>query len=84
MNVLDWALNAAVGERVVYAFRTAAEIEYCVEGGRFGKNLGTAMQAHREGLVFLAQRRKGTGFEYEATRISRPVAKMLKIGEYAR
>jgi hypothetical protein len=78
LDVLLWAKGAETGQRVVYAHRTPYEIEYQLKM----RLLHSAMQAHEAGLVFLAQRRKGDGFDYEATRISRPVAKKLGLLEW--
>ena len=75
MDVLSWAQSAEVGQRVVYAKRTVADIEYQCER----KGLPSAMRAHQQGLVFLAQRRTDDGFDYEATRISPVAAKKLGL-----
>jgi hypothetical protein len=78
LDVLLWAKGAETGQRVVYAHRTPYEIEY----GMKGHLLHSAMEAHLAGLVFLAQRRRNGGYDYEATRISRPVAKKLGLLEW--
>lgn len=75
MDVMNWALGAEIGQRVVYTHRNRADIEFNM--GR--PPLISAMRAHFAGLVFLAQRRRKDGFDYEATRISAPVAKLLKL-----
>ena len=53
--------------------------------GRVAYAMRSAMLAHEAGLVFLAQRRlRNTNtWHYEATRISAPTAKVLRLGEYA-
>jgi hypothetical protein len=85
MDVYAWALGADVGVRVVYGERP-------VEGHAWvsGTALSNAWRASQEGLVFLAQRRvrraKGDPgvVRYEATRISRPTAELLRLVERAR
>ena len=75
MDVLAWAKQAEIGERVTYAERTQDDIE----GRLYSYTLSSAMRAHEEGLVFLAQRRTTLGWAYEATRISLPVARKLRL-----
>lgn len=75
MNVFKWAESAQPGQRVVYASRTDAGNAHIVDKTA----MGSAMLAHRAGLVFLAQRRRGDLFDYEATRISPMTAKKLGL-----
>lgn len=77
-TVDTWANNARPGERVVYASRHVEDSPNTVHGA-----LHPAFQAHELGLVFLAQRRCGDRWSYEATRVSPETAKLLKIGQYA-
>ena len=81
VDVMKWALNADVGTRITYASRPAR-----MPRDESPPSLGAAYAAHLAGLVFLAQRRnrKYGGWDYEATRISRPTAEKLKIIERAR
>jgi hypothetical protein len=79
MDVRLWARLVEPGERVTYAQR-----DVWASGGRAETGVGivftSALAASRDGTVFLAQRRVAPGvFAYEATRISPPVAKILKL-----
>ena len=76
-NVYAWATAAKVGERIVYATRQPWQTCAAPQRG-----METAMMAHEEGLVFLAQRKTLLGgYEYEATRVSKRAAKFLRIHE---
>ena len=73
MDVVNWAKNFSPGARVVYAHRTLHQ-----EPNK--RALESAMAAHEQGLVFLAQRRaRGGIWHYEATRVSIKLAKQLGI-----
>lgn len=72
LDVMRWAQMAQPGERVCYH-----------EGDDVREAIGSnAMLAHNSGLVFLAQRRVGDIFQYEATRVSDRTARTLRIGNY--
>lgn len=72
MNVYEWSADAAVGARVVYHRGTM--------GALAPSRRGPAFDAHKAGLVFLAQRRRADGlFDFEATRISRRTALLLGL-----
>lgn len=75
MDVMDWACRAQPGETVVYTHMDAFDM---VDIPRRWA-LETARKAHVEGLVFLAQRRRSSGFDYEATRISEKTATILGL-----
>ena len=77
MDVQMWAKGAAPGQVLVYATRSRGDIEYGFET----KTLPSAYRAHSDGLVFLAQRRKGDGYEYIAVRISAETRRILRLGE---
>lgn len=78
MNVEQWAAEVDVGTRVVYLER--GMLDDCRENKA---PMQAALRASDAGLVFLAQRRTTRGFQYEATRISRPTAFMLKLVDRA-
>lgn len=77
-----WAADAEIGETVVYYVRTPTS-----DGHLRGKDhhlVSSAWNAHKAGLVFLAQRRVRSGprrgaLEYQATRISTPTAATLRL-----
>jgi hypothetical protein len=72
-----WADNAPVGKRVVYAHRK----DGTDKPPTTSYSLASAFRAHKAGLVFIAQRRKPSGWDYEATRISQETAKVLRLLE---
>ena len=80
MDVTAWAKAANPGERVVYARRSLDDIYLSRDTAPFA----SAQRAHAEGLVFLAQRRRPGGFDYEATRISPWVARKLGLAGHER
>ncbi len=72
-DVLEWARAAPVGARITYAELRMGE-DWREVLGPAGP---TALRAHDEGLVFLAQRRGGSVFFYTATRISERARSVL-------
>lgn len=75
VNVYAWALDAEIGDSLVYANKRAEE-EVTLSTRA---SLNTAFKAHEEGLVFLCQERRGEAFDYIAQRISAPTARILKL-----
>ena len=73
-SVIQWAQTARLGERIVYATRHVQERD-----PRPGHAMAEARAAHDAGLVFLAQRRRRGGWDYEATRVSVLTARVLGI-----
>lgn len=73
VDVLKWSKRAEPGERVVYFSGSSQHLpKRCQE---------PALKASDEGLVFLAQRPRSIGgYDYEATRVSPRVARILGIG----
>jgi hypothetical protein len=80
VDVLKWARSAEVGARITYHIGPTGP----------GPDGPSALVAHAEGLVFLAQRklRKEAGlvqsYAYEATRVSTPCAVKLRLVEPVR
>lgn len=71
MNVLEWARKADLGDRITYREGSFVSSDYSMD---------TALEAHEQGLVFLAMVRKGPErYLYTATRISTRCAKHLGI-----
>lgn len=78
MNVLKWATTAQIGERVIYGHRPV----FGHPSDEVAVAMRTAMMAHNDGLVFLAQRRLDGTLYYEATRISALCAEKLGLNKF--
>jgi hypothetical protein len=80
-DVWRWAHEAEISDRVAYGRRRSMN-EVRLPDQVY--SMSRALMASNMGLVFIAQRRNGEGWTYEATRISRPTAVKLKLlGKYA-